>query len=124
MVVAIGFEGSANKIGIGIVRDGQVLSNPRRTYITPPGQGFQPRDTAVHHRQCVLEVLREALADAKLAPKDIDVVCFTKGPGMGAALNVVAIVARTVAQLWGVPLVGVNHCLFSFFFIVIIITGF
>lgn len=39
MVVAIGFEGSANKIGVGIVRDGEVLSNPRRTYITPPGQG-------------------------------------------------------------------------------------
>lgn len=39
MPVVIGFEGSANKIGIGIVRDGEVLSNPRRTYITPPGQG-------------------------------------------------------------------------------------
>ena len=39
MVVAIGFEGSANKIGVGIVKDGIVLSNPRATYITPPGQG-------------------------------------------------------------------------------------
>lgn len=40
MVVSIGFEGSANKLGIGIVRDGQVLSNPRRTFITPPGEGI------------------------------------------------------------------------------------
>lgn len=39
MTVIIGFEGSANKIGVGIVKDGEVLSNPRRTYITPPGQG-------------------------------------------------------------------------------------
>lgn len=39
MTVVIGFEGSANKIGVGIIRDGEVLSNPRRTYITPPGQG-------------------------------------------------------------------------------------
>ena len=39
MVLAIGFEGSANKIGVGIVKDGLVLANPRRTYITPPGQG-------------------------------------------------------------------------------------
>lgn len=39
MTVVIGFEGSANKIGIGIIRDGEVLSNPRRTYITPPGEG-------------------------------------------------------------------------------------
>lgn len=39
MVISIGFEGSANKIGVGIVRDGEVLANIRRTYITPPGQG-------------------------------------------------------------------------------------
>lgn len=40
MVIAIGFEGSANKLGVGIVRDGEVLSNPRATYITPPGEGL------------------------------------------------------------------------------------
>lgn len=39
MVVSIGFEGSANKIGVGIVRDGEVIANVRRTYITPPGEG-------------------------------------------------------------------------------------
>lgn len=30
---------------------------------------------------------------------------------MGAPLVTVAIVARTVALLWGKPLVGVNHCI-------------
>lgn len=39
MVVSLGFEGSANKIGVGIIRDGEVLANVRRTYITPPGEG-------------------------------------------------------------------------------------
>lgn len=39
MVVSIGFEGSANKIGVGITRDGEVIANVRRTYITPPGEG-------------------------------------------------------------------------------------
>jgi hypothetical protein len=39
MVIAIGFEGSANKLGVGIVCDGVVLSNCRRTYITAPGEG-------------------------------------------------------------------------------------
>lgn len=39
MVIAIGFEGSANKLSVGIIRNGKVLSNPRRTYITPPGEG-------------------------------------------------------------------------------------
>ncbi|XP_058841433.1 tRNA N6-adenosine threonylcarbamoyltransferase isoform X3 [Acipenser ruthenus] len=111
MTIVIGFEGSANKIGVGIVRDGAVLSNPRRTYITPPGQGFLPSETAKHHRACVLSVLKEALLQAGIQPADIDCVAFTKGPGMGAPLVAVAIVARTVAQLWKKPLLGVNHCI-------------
>ena len=59
----------------------------------------------------MLTVLREALEEAGVAPKDIDAVAFTKGPGMGAPLASMAVVARTVAQLWGVPLLGVNHCI-------------
>lgn len=38
-------------------------------------------------------------------------VCYTKGPGMAPPLLTVAIVARTVAQLWDKPLLGVNHCI-------------
>ncbi len=39
MVIAIGFEGSANKLGVGIIRDQHILSNVRHTYVTPPGEG-------------------------------------------------------------------------------------
>jgi len=111
MTIIIGFEGSANKIGIGIIEDGEVLSNPRRTYITPPGEGFLPRDTAMHHRDNVLTVLREALEEANITPDRIDAVAYTKGPGMGAPLASIAVVARTVAQLWSKPILGVNHCI-------------
>ena len=45
-----------------------------------------------------------------MVPEDIDCISFTKGPGMGAPLVCVAVVARTVAQLWNKPLVAVNHC--------------
>ena len=73
--------------------------------------GFLPRDTAKHHRQVILTVLKEALDQANITPSEIDVVCYTKGPGMGAPLQCTAIVARTVAQLWGKPIIGVNHCI-------------
>lgn len=47
----MGIEGSANKVGIGTVIydlgivdvEGNILSNPRKTFITPPGTGFLPR---------------------------------------------------------------------------------
>lgn len=55
--------------------------------------------------------MREALEVSKIKISDIDVVCYTKGPGMAPPLLTVAIVARTVAQLWNKPLLGVNHCI-------------
>jgi len=111
MPTILGLEGSANKIGVGVVSDGKILSNPRRTYNAPPGQGFLPRDTADHHRKYVLIVVSEALKEANVRSSEIDAVAFTKGPGMGAPLVSVAVVARTLAQMWKVPIIGVNHCI-------------
>lgn len=123
MVTTIGFEGSANKLGIGVIRDGVVLSNPRVTYITPPGEGFLPRDTAKHHQSQILDLLDKALQEADIKPEELDAVCYTKGPGMGAPLVSVAIVARTVAQLWKKPIIGVNHCIARKYFITFLLSS-
>ena len=130
--IALGLEGSANKLGAGIIKhdvDGSttVLSNVRHTYITPPGEGFLPRDTAKHHRDWALTVINDALKKANVSMQELDCICFTKGsssvvplvagiyssivgPGMGAPLSSVALVARTLSLLFNKPLVGVNHC--------------
>ena len=108
----LGFEGSANKLGVGIVDDqGNILSNPRYTYITPPGTGFLPRETAEHHRAYILELTHKALEEAKLTPQDLSALAYTKGPGMGGPLQSVAVVVRTLSQLWNIPMIGVNHCI-------------
>ncbi|KAJ3227342.1 putative tRNA threonylcarbamoyladenosine biosynthesis protein kae1 [Clydaea vesicula] len=107
-LIAIGFEGSANKIGVGIIKHdvngiATVLANVR--------EGFLPRLTAKHHRENVLHLIKEALKEAKISKTEIDCICFTKGPGMGAPLNSVAVVARTVSLLWKIPIIAVNHCI-------------
>jgi len=114
-VLALGLEGSANKLGAGVIKhspDGSstVLSNVRHTYITPPGEGFQPRDTALHHREWAFKVIKESLSSAHVSMSDLDCICYTKGPGMGAPLQSVALVARTLSLLHDKPLVAVNHC--------------
>ncbi|KAF5337222.1 hypothetical protein D9611_003288 [Ephemerocybe angulata] len=113
--LALGLEGSANKFGAGVIRhelDGSstVLSNIRHTYVTPPGEGFQPRDTALHHREWALKVISDCIEKAGISMHDLDCICYTKGPGMGAPLQSVALVARTLSLLYEKPLVGVNHC--------------
>lgn len=110
-MIALGLEGSANKLGVGICRDTEILANIRHTHITPPGTGFLPKETAKHHREWILKLIQEALTTANLTKNDLDVICYTMGPGMGPPLQVVAIVARTLSLLWNKPLVNVNHCI-------------
>ncbi|CDK25205.1 unnamed protein product [Kuraishia capsulata CBS 1993] len=118
--LSIGLEGSANKLGVGIIRHplgnltptnkAEVLANIRDTYITPPGEGFLPRDTARHHRNWVVRLIKRALHESGIRGTQVDVICFTQGPGMGAPLQSVVVAARTLSQMWEIPLVGVNHC--------------
>ncbi|KAF2263852.1 putative tRNA threonylcarbamoyladenosine biosynthesis protein KAE1 [Lojkania enalia] len=115
-MIAIGLEGSANKIGVGIIshpspnKPPVVLANLRHTFISPPGEGFLPKDTAIHHRAWVVRLIKQSVRQAGVKIKDIDVICYTKGPGMGPPLQSVALAARTLSILWNKPLVGVNHC--------------
>ncbi|KAH3900647.1 tRNA N6-adenosine threonylcarbamoyltransferase SCDLUD_003643 [Saccharomycodes ludwigii] len=125
--LALGLEGSANKLGVGIIKHKyplisssssssststglEILSNVRDTYITPPGEGFLPRDTARHHRNWIVRLIKRAVEESKISIQDIDIICFTKGPGMGAPLHSVVIAARTLSLMYCIPLVGVNHC--------------
>ena len=78
-MIALGLEGSANKLGVGILRDEEILSNIRDTYITPPGTGFLPSETARHHREVIVGLIQRALLEANLSWKEIDCICYTKG---------------------------------------------
>ena len=122
-MISIGIEGSANKLGVGILRyigggsarsgdqgDFEILANPRKTYVTKPGEGFLPRETAWHHQNHIVALTRAALNEANVGPDDVHCISFTKGPGMGAPLRSSAIAARTLSLMWKIPLVGVNHC--------------
>ncbi|KAI4290839.1 N6-L-threonylcarbamoyladenine synthase [Pancytospora philotis] len=110
-MIVIGFEGSANKLGIGIVRGDQILANVRRTYVPANGEGFIPVKAAEHHRENILGLLEEALGEAGIALSDADALAYTRGPGMHLSLVVVATVVRALAVLHGKPLVPVNHCI-------------
>ncbi|UKZ70090.1 uncharacterized protein TrAtP1_011090 [Trichoderma atroviride] len=71
--IALGCEGSANKLGIGLIRhtptSATILSNLRHTFISPPGTGFLPKDTALHHRTEFVALARRAIAEAGISPR-------------------------------------------------------
>ena len=77
--IVLGLEGSANKVGVGVLKYSppkkrqdaddvpasyHILSNPRKTYIAPTGQGFLPKQTATHHQNHIVALVRAALLEA------------------------------------------------------------
>jgi universal protein Kae1 len=107
---ALGFESTAHTFGVGIV-DGKcrVLSNEKASY-THPDAGIHPRLAAEHHFEHGSRVLKQALVHARLSMKDIDVISFAQGPGLGPCLRVGAITARYLGLVHQKPVLGVNHC--------------
>ena len=80
----------------------------------PDSGGIHPREAAEHMGEAIPEVVETAIdhaqerAAADSAPP-FDAVAFSRGPGLGPCLRIVATAARAVAQRFDVPLVGVNH---------------
>ncbi|RJS85218.1 N(6)-L-threonylcarbamoyladenine synthase Kae1 [Candidatus Bathyarchaeota archaeon] len=105
----LGIESTADDFSVGIVSSrGEILANAVSTYVPKEG-GIHPREAARHHAETAPETLSEAFNQASLTPKEISVVSFSQGPGMGPCLRTGATVARALASFLNVPLVGVNH---------------
>jgi len=109
-MITLGIEGTAHTLGIGIVTEEKVLANIFDTLTTEKG-GIHPKEAAKHHAKLLRPLLKKALQEAKVNIKDVDVIAFSQGPGLGPALRVVATAARALALRYNKPIVGVNHCI-------------
>lgn len=97
-------------MGVGIVdSERKVLANVLDMY-RPPEGGLHPREAANHHADVVTPLILKALEEAKVSMKEIDVISFSKGPGLGPCLRVAATAARSLSLLLNRPIIGVNHC--------------
>lgn len=110
-MICIGIEGTAEKTGVGIVdSNGKILASQGKPLI-PESGGIHPREAAEHHAAAIVPLIKDALKEAKLSINDIDLVAFSRGPGLGPALRTTATAARSLALSLNVPIVGVNHCI-------------
>ena len=107
----LGIESTADDFSVGILSfDGKVLANVISAYVPEKG-GIHPREAARHHAQVGGTVIKEAFKRADVKPKDIIIVAFSQGPGLGPCLRTGATAARALASYLQVPLIGVNHCI-------------
>jgi universal protein Kae1 len=105
----LGVESTADDFGVGILTfNGEILANASSDYVPEEG-GIHPREAARHHAEVADTVLREALSKAGIKPRDLALIAFSQGPGLGPCIRTGATVARALAAYLNVPLVGVNH---------------
>ncbi len=109
-MICVGIESTAHTFGVGIVDGGgKVLANERSSFTAKEG-GIKPRDAFDHHVREAPGTVRRAMEKAGAGWKDIGLISFARGPGIGPCLTVGAIVSRTLSLLHNKPLLGVNHC--------------
>jgi N6-L-threonylcarbamoyladenine synthase/protein kinase Bud32 len=57
-----------------------------------------------------MKIINNALVQANVSLKNIDLIAFSQSPGLGPVLKIGALVARLLSQFLNLPIIGVNHC--------------
>lgn len=107
-MLVIGIESSAHTFGVGIVDNGRVLANEKYMYDVG-ARGMIPSKVAETHVKNAKGVIESALHTAGAKMNEIEGVGYTKGPGIGACLQVGQLAAKTIASRLGVKIVPINH---------------
>jgi N6-L-threonylcarbamoyladenine synthase len=117
-MLCLGIESTAHTFGCSILESslsngnrGKILSDIRNQYRAPEGSGIHPREASRHHAQTASSVLKQSLEKAKTRMKEVDIIAYSAGPGLGPCLRVGAVIARALAAFYNKPLVPVNHAL-------------
>ncbi|MFT3816285.1 MAG: tRNA (adenosine(37)-N6)-threonylcarbamoyltransferase complex transferase subunit TsaD [Rubrivivax sp.] len=112
----IGIESSCDETGVALV-DAGGSGTPRLVAHALHSQakmhqaygGVVPELASRDHVRRVIPLLRQVLAEADCRPQDIDLVAYTRGPGLAGALLVGAGVAEALGVALGRPTLGVHH---------------
>lgn len=110
MTIILGVESTAHTFGVGIVKNGEILSNVRKSYTTEKG-GIIPVEAAKHHQENKHEIYFESLQQAGIEEKDIDAIAFSQGPGLAPCLLEGIRFVKELAKKLKKPVVPVNHCI-------------
>lgn len=109
----LGIETSCDDTGAAVVVNGTVmLSNVVSSQLDAHSSfgGVVPEIASRSHVEFLTPVTARALLEANLGEDARpDAVAATVGPGLVGALLVGVSAAKTMALMWGVPFIGVNH---------------
>lgn len=115
-MIFLGIESSCDETGVALI-EADATGTPRLRGQALYSQiemhqaygGVVPELASRDHIRRVLPLTRQVMSDAQAQLSDIDMIAYTKGPGLAGALLVGAGVACALGASLGRPVLGVHH---------------
>jgi N6-L-threonylcarbamoyladenine synthase len=111
-VITLGIETSCDETSAAVVKDGsKVLSNEVVSSLKFHKKygGVIPEIASRLQLETITEVTQNALEEARIKLKNIDLISVTSGPGLLGSLLVGISFAKALSFSLNIPLLGVNH---------------
>ena len=108
----LGIETSCDETAAAVLADGaKILASvvASQDQVHAPYGGVVPELASRRHVEVIVPVIRKALSDASVSLADLTGIAVTQGPGLVGSLLVGCSVAKSLAYVRRLPLVGVNH---------------
>lgn len=107
----LGIDTSCDDTGVGLVRDGEVVVNlvASQVALHEAFGGVVPELASREHLKALPLLVKEALAQAGIGPKDLALIAATRGPGLIGALLVGYTFAKGLAWALRRPFYAIHH---------------
>jgi N6-L-threonylcarbamoyladenine synthase len=108
----LSIESSCDETAIAVIEGGRTIHSnvvASQVALHAASGGIVPEVAARAHLRWIIPVLDAAWSDAGVAWGDIDGIAVTYGPGLAGSLLVGINLAKALAWVHDVPLIGVNH---------------
>ncbi len=108
--IILGIESSCDDTSAAVLKGELLLSNVMASQeVHRKYGGVVPELASRAHQQNIVPVVSQALDQAGVKASDVDVIAYTRGPGLLGSLLVGTSFAKGLALSLGKPLVDVNH---------------
>jgi N6-L-threonylcarbamoyladenine synthase len=108
----LGIETSCDETAAAVVQDGrEIHSNVIASQVDIHSRygGIVPEVASRQHLLTITPIVGEAMSQARVQWHDLDAVAVTCGPGLAGTLLVGVNIAKAIALVHHLPLIGINH---------------
>lgn len=111
MKTLLAIESSCDETSLAVMIDGQLRALTIASQVEQhrPFGGVVPELASRQHLEVIHPLLEQTLSEARVSPGELDAVAVTVGPGLSGSLLVGVAVAKMMAALLKIPVLGVNH---------------